>query len=219
MAPDRGLLTKWAELVAERPVTSCARPLRRRHAVAAPRSAKTSGTIACSPSLLANWGESCTSIMTASAPAATAASDICGTNSRRPIPCVGSTTTGKMRFGFQNGDGVEIERVTRGVFEGANAAFAQEHIHVSFAQDVFGAHDQLADRRAKAALEQDGEVTATDLFQERKVLHVARADLQAIGVFLHHRAGLAASMISVMTGKPVSRRASARNRRPSSRNP
>src|SRR6202165_5817487 len=67
------------------------------------RSAKTSGTIACSPSLLANWGESCTSIMTASAPAATAARDICGTNSRRPIPCVGSTTTGRCVFDFRRG--------------------------------------------------------------------------------------------------------------------
>src|SRR4051794_36308282 len=67
------------------------------------RSAKTSGKIACSPSLLANCGESCTSIMTASAPAATAASAICGTKSRRPIPWVGSTTTGRCVFDFRMG--------------------------------------------------------------------------------------------------------------------
>ena len=43
------------------------------------RSAKASGRSACSPSLRARSGSSWTSIMTASAPAATAASDICGT--------------------------------------------------------------------------------------------------------------------------------------------
>src|SRR6476661_4934583 len=67
------------------------------------RSAKTSGRMACSPSLLANCGESWTSIMTASAPAATAASAICGTKSRRPMPWVGSTTTGKCVFDFRIG--------------------------------------------------------------------------------------------------------------------
>src|SRR6266480_2879451 len=44
--------------------------------------AKISGVSAWLPSLLAISGESCTSIMSASAPAATAARHICGTNSR-----------------------------------------------------------------------------------------------------------------------------------------
>ena len=54
----------------------------------------------------------------------------------------------QMRFRLQDGNRAEIECITRGVFEGANTSFAQEHIHVSFAQDVFSAHDQLADCRA-----------------------------------------------------------------------
>ena len=62
---------------------------------------------------------------------------------------------GEVRLRFQKGDGVEIKSVPRGVFESTNAAFAQEHVHVSFAQNVLGAHHQVADRRAKAALEQD----------------------------------------------------------------
>src|SRR5436190_4797820 len=48
--------------------------------------ASISGTRACSPSLLARSGEWWTSSMMASAPAATAAIDICGINSRRPTP-------------------------------------------------------------------------------------------------------------------------------------
>ena len=154
-------------------------------------SAKTSGTSACSPSLLANSGESCTSIMIASAPAATAASAICGTNSRRPIAVRRIDDDRQMRFRFQDRHGVEIEGVTRGVFERANAALAEEHVHVAFAQDVFGAHDQIVDRGAEAAFEQDGQMAAADFFQERKIVHVARADLEAIGVALRPSRGLA----------------------------
>ena len=93
----------------------------------------------------------------------------------------------QMRLRFQDGDSVEIEGVARCVFECPDAALAEEHIHVALAQNVFGAHDQVADPRAVAAFEHDGEMAAADFFQQRKILHVARADLEAVRVFLDHR--------------------------------
>ena len=91
---------------------------------------------------------------------------------------------GEMGSRFQDGNGVEIERVTGGGFERADPAFAEQDVHVSFAQDVFGAHDQIGDRGAEPALEQDRQMTPAHFFQKGKILHVACPDLEAVGIFL-----------------------------------
>ena len=92
----------------------------------------------------------------------------------------------EMRLGFKHGDGVEIERVAGVGLEGTDAAFAEQDVKVSFAQDVFRAHQQILDGRAHATLEHDGKFAAPDFFQERKILHIPRADLEAVRVFLDH---------------------------------
>ncbi len=52
-----------------------------------------------------------------------------------------------------------------------------------FAQDVFRTHDQVADSRAVTTFQQNRQMTAADFFQEREILHIARPDLEAVGVF------------------------------------
>ena len=49
--------------------------------------------------------------------------------------------------------------------------------------DVFGRHEQFLDGGAEAALQHDGAAAAAQHFEQREVLHVARADLQDVGVF------------------------------------
>ena len=86
----------------------------------------------------------------------------------QPIPCVGSTTTGKQRLCFQDRDRVQIERVSGHRLEGADASFTKQDVGVAFAQDVFGAHEQVVDRRAKASLEQNGQATAAHFLKRAK---------------------------------------------------
>ena len=92
----------------------------------------------------------------------------------------------QMRLRFQYGDGIQIERVARVGLEGADAALAEQHVEVAFAQNVFRAHEQVFDGGAHAALEHDGELAPAHFFQKGEVLHVARADLEAVGVLLDH---------------------------------
>ena len=56
--------------------------------------------------------------------------------------------------------------------------------------DVLGRHQQLLDGGAHAALEQHGLAQLAHRLQQREVLHVARADLEDVGVLGH---GVAAS--------------------------
>src|SRR3982074_2755201 len=42
---------------------------------------------------------------------------------------------------FENWHCIQIQRVTCGVFESANAAFTEKNVHVSFVQNVLSAHD------------------------------------------------------------------------------
>ena len=91
---------------------------------------------------------------------------------------------------LQHRHGVEVERVARGGFIGANAALADHDVVVAVAHDVLGAHQQFLDGAADAALEHDGALHLADGMQQSEVLHVARADLQNVGVFGDHRQGL-----------------------------
>src|SRR5208283_104193 len=55
---------------------------------------------------------------------------------------------------------------------------------VAFGEDVFGGHQEFVESGGHAALEKDGEFGAAGTFEEREILHVARADLDDVGVFL-----------------------------------
>ena len=90
-----------------------------------------------------------------------------------------------MRLALEHRDRRHVERIARGRFERADAALAQNHIAVALRHDVLGRHQQLGDRGGQATLEQHRPLRTTHFGEEWKVLHVARADLQDIGVPRH----------------------------------
>ena len=84
----------------------------------------------------------------------------------------------------------EVERVTRVVHVGADAALAEHNVAVTFAHDVLGAHQKLFQGGAESALEQHGERRTAGALKQRVVLHVARADLNHVGVVFDGFQGL-----------------------------
>src|SRR5207302_10921342 len=72
----------------------------------------------------------------------------------------------QMCFRLQERNGAEIERVACRCLERADTALAQDHVHIAFAQNVRSAHNQIVDRGAESALEQDRQIAAAHLFQE-----------------------------------------------------
>jgi len=84
---------------------------------------------------------------------------------------------------FDRGDDGEIEGVAGKVGEGAHAAFAEHHVVVAFAQDVFGGHEKFIERGRHAAFQEHGLFGAASAFQQREILHVARANLDHVGPF------------------------------------
>src|SRR5262249_47989327 len=83
----------------------------------------------------------------------------------------------------------EVERVARKVREGADAAFAEHHVVVAFGEDVLGGHKEFVERGGHAAFEEHGLFAAAGAFEEGKILHVARADLDTVGVFFNEVEG------------------------------
>ncbi len=85
---------------------------------------------------------------------------------------------------FYRGNDGEIERVAGKIGEGSNAAFAEHYVVIALGEDVLGGHEELVERRGHAALEENGFLGAAGTFEQGKILHVARADLDDVGVFL-----------------------------------
>jgi len=90
----------------------------------------------------------------------------------------------QMAAALHGGHDGEIQSVARKIGERADAAFAERDLIVSFGQNVFGGHEKFVERGGHAALEQNGLFGAAGAFEQRKVLHVARADLNHVGVLL-----------------------------------
>ncbi len=89
----------------------------------------------------------------------------------------------QMRNAAHRRDGGEIERVARVLGKSADASFAQHDRVVAFRHNVLGGEQPFVEHRRHATLEQDGEFRTAGASQERKVLHVARADLNHVGMF------------------------------------
>jgi len=90
---------------------------------------------------------------------------------------------GQVAAFFNGGDDRQIESVAGMVGECAHAAFAEHHVVIAFAQDVFGGHQELVEGGGHAALEEDGFFGAAGALEQREILHVAGADLDNVGVF------------------------------------
>ena len=85
---------------------------------------------------------------------------------------------------LDGGNDGKIEGVAGEVGEGAHAALAEHDVVVALGEDVFGGHEKFVERGGHAALEKDGKFGAAGALEEREILHVARADLDDVGVFL-----------------------------------
>ena len=102
---------------------------------------------------------------------------------RLPVPWLGSTRIGKMAEALHRGHNAEVERVAGVVGEGADSAFAESDVVVAFAHDVFRGHEEFFQRGRHAALQQHGLSGASGALEQRKILHVASADLDHVGIF------------------------------------
>ena len=91
---------------------------------------------------------------------------------------------GKVAAFFDRGDDREIECVAGKVGEGADSPFTEHDVVVAFGEDVFGGHQEFVERGGHAALQKNGLPGAASTFEKGEVLHVARADLDDVGVFL-----------------------------------
>src|SRR5882762_7892240 len=78
----------------------------------------------------------------------------------------------------------EVEGVARKIGERSNAALAEHDVVIALGEDVLGGHEEFVERGGHAALEENRFFSAARAFEERKVLHVARADLDDVRVFL-----------------------------------
>ena len=120
--------------------------------------------------------------MIPSAPTAAAARASGSTSRRSPEAWLGSTITGRCVCSFSHGIAAEVERVARRGLERADAALAQHHVRVALLEDVVGRHQQLVERGRQPALEQHRLAELAGDLEQRVVLHVARADLDHVGV-------------------------------------
>src|SRR5205085_292392 len=71
--------------------------------------------------------------------------------------------------------------------ESSHAALAEHHVVIALRHDVLGGEQELVERRGHTALEQHRFARAAGSLEEREVLHVARADLDAVGVLINER--------------------------------
>ena len=88
----------------------------------------------------------------------------------------------QMAHAFDDGNRRNVQRVPRGGFECADAAFAEDDVRIAAGHDVFRAHEELLYRVGEAAFKQDWLVRRAKLLQKFEILHVAGADLNDIDV-------------------------------------
>ena len=86
---------------------------------------------------------------------------------------------------FEDGDGGDVHGVAGVGFEGADAALAEDEVVVAAGEDVLGGEEDFLDGGGDAALHEDGLADVAELAEEVEVLHVARADLEAVDVGEH----------------------------------
>ena len=79
----------------------------------------------------------------------------------------------------------QVEGVARVIGKGANAALTEDHVVVAFAHYVLGGHQEFFESGRHAALQQNGFAPASGTFEQRKILHVACANLDHVGVFFN----------------------------------
>jgi len=90
---------------------------------------------------------------------------------------------GQVAAFFYGGDDGQVERIAGVVSESAHASFAEHYVVVAFTEDIFGGHQEFVERRGHATLEENWFFSAAGALEQGEILHVARADLDYVGVF------------------------------------
>ena len=85
---------------------------------------------------------------------------------------------------LDGGNQAQVECVARMIGKSAHAALTQNHVVVAFAHYVLGGHEKFFESSGHAAFQQHGFAPASGALEQRKVLHIACADLDYVGVFL-----------------------------------
>jgi hypothetical protein len=89
----------------------------------------------------------------------------------------------QVSLGFEHRHSVDVGRVAGRGLKSPNPALTEHDAPVAVRDDVFGSHQQVFDGGGHAAFEQDGALGFADGVQQVEVLHVARPDLEHVGVF------------------------------------
>jgi hypothetical protein len=91
---------------------------------------------------------------------------------------------GQMAQALDGGHDAEVERVAGVIGESAHSALAEDDVVVALAHDVFGGHEKFFERGGDAALQEHRLAGASGALEQRKILHVARADLDHVGILI-----------------------------------
>src|SRR5260370_25299456 len=91
----------------------------------------------------------------------------------------------QMAQALNGGNNAQVERVARVIGESSHSALAQDHLVIAFRENIFGGHQEFLERIGHTALQQYWLARAAGAAQQREILHIARADLNAVGAFFH----------------------------------
>ena len=86
---------------------------------------------------------------------------------------------------FHRGNDRKVQRVPGKIGERAYTALAEHHVVISFRQNIFGGHQKLIERGGHPPLKQNWLFGTPCALKKRKILHIARADLDHVAVFLN----------------------------------
>ena len=85
-------------------------------------------------------------------------------------------------FAFEHRHTSDVHHIAVGGFKCADAAFAENNIVIATRCNVFSRHEPFGNGGGQAALEDHRFVDASHFFQQIKILHVARADLDNVDI-------------------------------------
>ena len=180
--------------------------------------ANRSGLSDCGPSESASSGLGCTSIIRPSAPAATAAIAIDSTYSQCPVPWLGSTTTGRCVSFLSTGTALRssVKRVAVSKVRMPRSHRMTLGLPPASTYSADSSHSWIVVDMPR--LRSTGlPVSATRRSSEKFCM--LRAPIWRMSACSATSSTLSGSMTSVMTGSPVSRRASASSFSPSASSP
>ena len=93
---------------------------------------------------------------------------------------------GEVCHGLGDDDGAQVEGVSSGCLEGADAAFAEDDIGASAGDEVFGGSEPFFDGFGHSSLQENGFSILGDVFEEVEVLGVAGAYLEDVADVIEH---------------------------------